>query len=52
MAHPDDDRGADERERREFERSLYCPKCGNKRLSIDGVWRCYGCDGAPKGGKQ
>ena len=53
MSHPDDevDRRADERERQEFQRDLYCPKCGNKRLSVGGRWRCYGCDGAPQGGQ-
>jgi ribosomal protein L37AE/L43A len=49
--HPDDDadRRAREFERFQEQRDLYCPKCGNKRLSVNGQWRCYGCDGAPKG---
>ena len=40
----------EESRQREFQSALYCPKCGNKRLSVNGQWRCYGCDGAPQGG--
>jgi len=52
--HPDEKyiHRAEESERRMFEQGLYCPKCGNKRLSVNGQWRCYWCDGAPTGAKQ
>ena len=40
----------EESRQREFQSALYCPKCGNKRMSVNGAWRCYGCDGAPQGG--
>ena len=51
MSHPDDDadRRAEEWQRFQYERAIRCPKCGNTRISINGLWRCYGCDGAPKG---
>ena len=50
--HPDDDadRRAEESERRMYEQGLYCPKCGNKRLSVNGQWVCLVCE-ARKGYK-
>ncbi|MFA5379988.1 MAG: hypothetical protein WC455_29780 [Dehalococcoidia bacterium] len=50
MSHPEEDanRRAEENERREFERGLYCPKCGNKRLQVNGAWKCYGCESRDK----